>query len=320
MSDNVEKVILRINKKFGENTIGKIGKMPTVKAERISSGSPYFDWAIGGGWPRGKTVELYGPYSSGKSLIALRTIAEAQKKDIECVYLDAENAFDPDFAKLLGVDPDKLVISQLSSGEGIFDIINMLLDSDVGLIVIDSVASLVPKYEEEESMEKQTIGLHARLMSKALRKITGRASKNKTLIIFVNQIREKIGGYGNPEITTGGRALGFYSSLRVEVRRGELLKEEKKIIGQQVKFKVTKSKVGPPFRDGYFIFYHPDPTNLSLELFDTADELVSMLILQGKIIRRAAYYDVFEETFRGREELEQKIRTDKAFREKLMKL
>lgn len=317
MTVDLNKTILKINKKFGENTIGRINKMPTVKTERVSSGSPYLDWAIGGGWPLGKTIELYGPYSSGKSLIALRTIAEAQKQGRKCVYLDAENAFDPNFAKLLGVDIDKLIISQISEGEEIFDIIDMLLEVDVSIIVVDSVASLVPRYEAEESIEKQTMALQARLMSKAMRKITGKAAKNKTLIFFVNQIREKIGVYGNPEITSGGRALGFYSSLRVEVRRGELLKDDKRIIGQQVKFRVVKSKVCPPWRDGYFLFYHPDPLNVELGLFDKADELVSMLLIQGKIKRRGAYYDVAGKTFQGREELEREIRNNNKFAKKL---
>jgi len=317
---DLNKAILRINKKFGENTIGKIGKMPTIKVERISSGSPYLDNCIGGGWPLGKTIELYGPYSSGKSLIALRTIAQAQKLGKNCVYLDAENAFDPKFAKRLGVDIDKLVISQISAGEEIFDIVDILLESDVAVIVVDSVASLVPKYEIEESIEKQTMALQARLMSKALRKLTGKAAKNKTLIFFVNQIREKIGAYGNPEITSGGRALGFYASLRVEVRRGEFLTDNKRKIGQQVKFKVTKSKVCQPYRDGYFLFYYPDTKNPDSELFDTADELVSMLLIQDKIKRRGGYYDVLNKTFQGREELEQAIRTKPKFKEKLTKL
>ena len=317
---DLNKAILRINKKFGENTIGKIGKMPTIKVERISSGSPYLDNCIGGGWPLGKTIELYGPYSSGKSLIALRTIAQAQKLGKNCVYLDAENAFDPKFAKRLGVDIDKLVISQISAGEEIFDIVDILLESDVAVIVVDSVASLVPKYEIEESIEKQTMALQARLMSKALRKLTGKAAKNKTLIFFVNQIREKIGAYGNPEITSGGRALGFYASLRVEVRRGEFLTDNKRKIGQQVKFKVTKSKVCQPYRDGYFLFYYPDTKNPDSELFDTADELVSMLLIQDKIKRRGGYYDVLNKTFQGREELEQEIRTKPKFKEKLTKL
>lgn len=318
---NLNRTILKINKKFGENTIGKIGEMPTIKAERVSSGSPYLDWAIGGGgWPLGKTIELYGPYSSGKSLIALRTIAQAQKLGKKCVYLDAENAFDPNFAKLLGVNTDDLVISQISAGEEIFDIVDILLESDVAIIVVDSIASLVPKYEMEESIEKQTMALQARLMSKALRKLTGKAAKNKTLIFFVNQIREKIGSYGNPEITSGGRALGFYASLRVEVRRGDFLTDNKKKIGQTIKFRVTKSKICQPYRDGYFLFYYPDSKNPDLKLFDTADELVSMLLLQGKIKRRGSYYDVVGKTFQGREELEQEIRSNKKFREKVKKL
>ena len=321
MTDNLDKTILSINKKFGENTIGKLDKMPTVVAERVSSGSPFLDWTIGGGWPLGRTVELYGYPSSGKSLIALRTVAEAQKSGLKCVYIDSENAFEPEFAKKIGVDMNNLVLSQVSAGEDTFNIIDMLLDSgDVSVIVVDSVASLVPQYELNEAIEKQTIGLHARLMSKALRKITGKVGKNKTLIIFINQIREKIGVYGNPEITTGGRALGFYASLRVEVRRGEIIKENKKPLGQHVKFKVNKSKISPPFRDGYFIFYYFDPDNPSLELFDTADELVSMLLVHGKIDRRGAYYDIVGETFQGREELENEIRNNVKFKEKLLKI
>jgi len=317
----LNKAILEINKKFGENTIGRITDMPTVKTDRLSSGSPFLNWTIGGGWPRGRTIELYGPFSSGKSLIALRTVAEAQKQGFKCVYLDSENAFDPKFAKRIGVNPDEIVISQISQGEQVFDILDMLLDSsDVAVVVVDSVAALVPEYEEKEAIGKQTIGLHARLMSKAMRKITGKASRNKTLIIFINQIREKIGAYGNPEITTGGRALGFYSSLRVEVRRGELLKDEKRVVGQQVKFKVTKSKVCQPFRDGYFMFYYPDSNAPKVELFDRADEMVSMLLIQGEVKRRGAYYDAGGKTFQGREELEREIRTNNKFEKKMLKL
>ena len=170
-------------------------------------------------------------------------------------------------------------------------------------------------------MEKQTIGLHARLLSKALRKITAKASKNKTLILFINQIREKPTHYGNPNITTGGRALGFYASLRVEVARGELIQEDKKVIGQQVKFKVTKSKVSPPFRDGYFIFYHPNLESKDSQIvFDDADELVSMLLIQDKIKRRGSWYDALGESFQGREELENKIRKDNKFKEQLINL
>lgn len=320
-TNKLEKAILEINKKFGENTIGKIGKLPSIETERVSSGSPYLDWAIGGGWPLGRTIELYGVFSSGKTLIALRTVAEFQKLGKSVVYLDSENAFSPDFAKNIGVDSDNLVISQISAGEEVFDIIDKLLDTEVSLIVIDSVASLLPNYEADNEMDKQTIGLHARLMSKGLRKITAKAAKNKTLIIFINQIREKPTTYGNPNVTTGGRALGFYSSLRVEVSRGDLIEEDKKVIGQQVKFRVTKSKVSPPFRDGYFLFYHPDLEAKTPQIvFDESDELVSMLLLQNKIIRRGAYYDVLGRTFQGREEMEKEIRDNKEFREELNNL
>jgi recombination protein RecA len=320
-TNKLDKAILEINKKFGENTIGKIGKLPSIETERVSSGSPYLDWAIGGGWPLGRTIELYGVFSSGKTLIALRTVAEFQKLGKSVVYLDSENAFSPDFAKNIGVDSDNLVISQISAGEEVFDIIDKLLDTEVSLIVIDSVASLLPNYEADNEMDKQTIGLHARLMSKGLRKITAKAAKNKTLIIFINQIREKPTTYGNPNVTTGGRALGFYSSLRVEVSRGDLIEEDKKVIGQQVKFRVTKSKVSPPFRDGYFLFYHPDlETKTPQVVFDESDELVSMLLLQNKIIRRGAYYDVLGRTFQGREEMEKEIRDNKEFREELNNL
>lgn len=321
MPDNLAKTILQINKKFGENTIGTLKNMPTIVADRVLTGSPYLDWCIGGGFPLGRTVELYGPFSSGKTLIALRTVAQAQKAGLKCVYLDCENAFEPKIAEKIGIKTDELVVSQISAGEDTFDVIDMLLDSeDVSMIVVDSVASLVPTYESENPMEKQTIGLHARLMSKGLRRITGKASKNKTLVLFINQIREKPTLYGNPETTTGGRALGFYASLRVEVRRGEILEENKKAIGQQVKFKVTKSKVCPPFRDGYFIFYYFDSENPPIELFDTADELVSMLLIHGKINRRGAYYDVAGKTFQGREELENEIRSNDEFRKELIEI
>jgi recombination protein RecA len=321
MTDKIEKILNELNKTYGANTIGRLKDMPTIKTERVSTGSPYLDWATGGGWPLGRTIELYGPFSSGKSLISLRTIVEFQKLGKQVAYLDSENAFDPAFAEVIGVNTKDLIISQISSGEEVFNIIDKLLETEIALIVVDSVASLVPLYEEENEMEKQTIGIHARMMSKAMRRITGKTSKNKTLILFINQIREKVGSYGNPETTTGGRALGFYASLRVDVRRGELMEENKRIIGQHVKFKVTKSKVSPPFRDGYFIFYHPDLESKNKQVvFDDADELVSMLLIQGIIKRRGAWYDVLGKSFQGREELEAEIRKDDKFKEELKKL
>jgi len=321
MTDKLDKTINEINKVYGNCTIGRLKDMPTIETERVSTGSPYLDWCVSGGWPLGRSVELYGNPSNGKSLLALRTIVEFQKLGKKVVYLDSEQGFDPRFAKIIGVDIDNLIISQISGGEDVFDIIDKLLDTEVALIVVDSVASLLPQYEEENPMEKQTIGLHARLLSKGLRKITGKASKNKTLILFINQIRQKPTNYGNPNIVTGGLALGFYASIRVEVTRGELIEENKKVIGQQIKFRVTKSKVCQPFRDGYFIFYHPDLESKDKQVvFDDADELVSMLLIQGKIIRRGPIYDILGQSFKGREELENEIRNNKEFKEKLIKL
>ena len=318
----LDKLIDTLNKRFQANVIGRLGSMPSIETERVSSGSPYLDWALGGsGWPLGRTAEVFGNPSTGKSLIALRTAAEFQKLGKSVAWLDSEAGFSPKFAKLVGVDLDKLVISQISAGEDAFDIISALLDTEVSLIVVDSVAALVPQFELDESMEKQTIGLHARLLSRGLRLITGKAARNKTLILFINQLREKVGAYGNPLTVTGGRALGFYSSIRVEVTRGELILEDKKAIGQQIKFKVTKSKVSPPFREGYFLFYYPDmEATDSQVIFDEADELVSMLLIQNKITRRGAYYDVTGRTFQGREELEKEIRDNPDFKKQLNEL
>lgn len=189
----LEITIQALKKKYGDETIGKVTSLKDVEMTRLSSGSPFLDWAIGGGWPLGRTVELYGPYSSGKSLIALRTIASAQKENRACVYIDAERAFDPDFAAVLGVDLDKLILVREAEGEKVFNIIDKLLEGDVSIIAVDSVASLVPLFEEESPLEQQTVALQARLMSKALRKLTGRIGKSNTLVIFVNQIREKVG-------------------------------------------------------------------------------------------------------------------------------
>ena len=311
--ENLEKTILEIKKQYGNEIIGKVTSLKNVEMKRVSSGSPFLDWAIGGGWPLGRTVELYGPYSSGKSLIALRTIASAQRENRVCVYVDAEQAFDPKFAALLGVDLDKLILVRETEGEKVFNIIDRLLEGDVSIIAVDSVASLVPLFEEESPLEQQTMALQARLMSKALRKLTGRIGKSNTLVIFINQIREKLGSYGNPEITSGGRALGFYSSVRVEVRRGDWIQENKKKIGQVVKFRVTKSKICPAWREGYFKYLYGG-------VIDEVDELVSMLLLSGKVSRRGAWYYIGDDKFNGREELENRIREDNKFKDKLLKL
>ncbi len=301
--NKLEKVVLEIRKKYGAEVIGLIKDLKQVELERISTGSVYIDWALGGGWPRGRTVELYGPYSAGKSLIALRTIISAQKEGLSCVFIDAERAFDPKFAEKLGVDLDKLVLVREAEGEVVFNIVEKLLEGEVDIIVVDSVASLLPTYESENPIEKQTVALQARLMSKALRKLTGKIGKTNTLVIFINQIREKIGTYGNPETTSGGRALGFYASVRVEVRKGDWLKENKQKIGQEIRFRVTKSKICPPWKEGLLKYYYGG-------VFDKMTELISLGIITNVIKRTGSYYNILEQSFLGRNGLESALQVD----------
>lgn len=235
--------------------------MKNITAERIPSGIPNLDEAIGGGFPMRRTVELYGIPSSGKSLIAMKVISEAQKMGKECIYMDVEDAFDPVFAKALGVNTDQLVIVQSSVGEPTLDILCRLLPSKPGVIVVDSVAALVTMGEmEEESFEKQFMAPKARLMSRSLAKIN--ALNQGTLIMFINQLRSTMAMYGPPTTTTGGRALGHYASIRVEVKKTELLHEDDKktkpVTGQVVGFNITKNKTAPPFKTGSFKFIYKD--------------------------------------------------------------
>ena len=305
---NISKVILEINKKYGDNTIGYVSGMKTLDIERTSSGSTLLDWALGGGWPLGRFCELYGHFSSGKSLICLKTIAAAQKRGMSCVYIDAENGFDPVFATSVGVDVNKLLLSQLSQGESAIDLVNNLLEAKIDLIVVDSVAALVPKVEMEEEMEHLNIAPAARLMSKGLRKMN--ALNMNTLVLFINQIRMSPGSYGNPEVTTGGKALGHYASIRLEVRRGDFLKDKEQPIGQVVKFKVTKNKTAPPYRQGYFNFYYTGG-------IDLAEELVTLGLQENKITKRGAWLDIGGESFQGRPALEEKLAKDDVFYEKV---
>jgi len=311
--NDLNKTILKIKKKFGEETIGKVKDLKQVAIEKISTGSPYLDWATNGGFPRGRTVEIYGPYSSGKTLCVLRTIISAQKLGLSCVFIDSERAFDPKFAEKLGVDLSKLILVRETEGEKVFNIIDMLLQGDVGIITVDSVASLVPQFEAEENIERQTMALQARLMSKALRKLTGAISKSNTLVIFINQVREAVGKYGNPEVTSGGRALGFYASLRVEIRKGDWILEDKKKIGHVIKFRVTKSKICPAWKEGQFKYYYKG-------FFDEESEILNLLLISGKIKRMGAWYEVLGKRFQGKQELTDYIKKDKKFKEKLLKL
>jgi recombination protein RecA len=252
----LENALRDIEKEFGKGAIMKLGEAAAkMNVEVIPTGSLPIDIALGvGGVPRGRVVEIFGPESSGKTTVALHIIAEAQKLEGIAAFIDAEHALDPIYAKKLGVDIDNLLISQPDNGEQALEIAEALVRSAaIDVIVIDSVAALVPKNEIEGDMGDSHVGLHARLMSQALRKLTGIISKSRTTVIFINQIREKVGvTFGNPEVTTGGRALKFYASVRLDVRKKETLKQGTDVVGSRTKVKVVKNKVAPPFRQAEF--------------------------------------------------------------------
>jgi recombination protein RecA len=255
MDDNKIKAlnfaITQIEKNYGKGSIMKLGELPKIQLNTISSGALSIDLALGiGGYPRGRIIEIYGPEASGKTTLSLHAVAEAQKKGGTCAYIDVENALDASYAKKIGVNIDELLLSQPDYGEQALEIVETLVRSGaVDVIVIDSVAALVPKAEIEGEMIDVQMGLQARLMSKALRKLTAIVNKSKTIVIFVNQVREKIGFVlGNPEVTSGGRALKFYSSVRIEVRRTQSLKSGVDIIGNKTRIKIVKNKVAPPFK------------------------------------------------------------------------
>jgi recombination protein RecA len=252
----IEAAVSQIEKQFGKGSVMKLGqKEAAIKIEAIPTGSIAFDLALGiGGFPRGRVVEVFGPEATGKTTLALHVIAEAQKKGGQAAFIDAEHAMDPTYAASVGVDVDNLLISQPDYGEQALEIAEVLVRSGaVDVIVVDSVAALVPKAELEGEMGDAHMGLQARLMSQALRKLTAIVARSKTCFIFVNQMREKIGIFiGNPETTTGGRALKFYSSMRIDVRRITSLKDGDTIVGNRVKVKIVKNKMAPPFRDAEF--------------------------------------------------------------------
>ena len=251
----LEVALSQIEKQFGKGSVMKLGEYQAMNVEAIPTGALGLDIALGiGGVPRGRIIEIFGPESSGKTTLALHIIAEAQKMNGEAAFIDAEHALDPVYAKHLGVDIDNLIVSQPDTGEQALEITESLVRSGaLDVIVVDSVAALVPKAEIDGDMGDSHMGLQARLMSQALRKLAGAINKSKTVIIFINQLREKIGVmFGNPETTTGGRALEFYASVRLDIRKIENIKQDGEIVGNRARVKVVKNKVAPPFREAEF--------------------------------------------------------------------
>lgn len=257
---NLRRVVAQLNKKYGESTIGVLSEMKNISIDRVPTGINVLDSIVGGGFPKGGIVELFGAYSSGKSLISFLTIKKAQELGLDCVFLDCENSFDPEFATKLGVDMKKLIVTQVSIGEDVIDLIADLLKAQPGLIVLDSIASMITRAELTEPMDTNFMAVRARLLSRGLAKIN--ALNKKTLIILINQIRNTLQLYGSPTTSVGGNALRHYVSCKIEVKQGDKLTVDNKktgdVIGQTVNLRVVKNKVGQPWKQGSFKFFYED--------------------------------------------------------------
>jgi recombination protein RecA len=317
----IEMAVGQIEKQFGKGSIMRLGSKDVVaQIPAISTGAVSLDYALGiGGMPRGRVIEIFGPESSGKTTLALQVIAEAQKTGGMAAFVDAEHALDAQYAKKLGVDLDNLLVSQPDNGEQALEIVEVLVRSGgVDVVVVDSVAALVPRAEIEGEMGEAQMGLQARLMSQALRKLTGIVSKSKTCLIFINQLREKIGVmFGNPETTTGGRALKFYASVRVDIRRIGAIKDGDVVVGGRTRVKIVKNKVAPPFREAEFDVMYGEGISREGDLLDLA--------VDKKIVEKSGTWFAYagERLGQGRENVKQFLKdnpaTFKAIEEKVRK-
>ena len=275
-ADALDETLKQIQKLFGKGAVMRLGEREAVDVDAIPSGSLLLDEALGvGGYPKGRIIEIFGPESSGKTTLALHAIAECQKNGGRAAFIDAEHAIDPIYAKNLGVDINELILSQPDNGEQALEIAEMLAGSgSINLIVVDSVAALVPQAELDGEMGDSSVGLQARLMSKAMRKIAGILNKKECAVIFINQLREKVGVmYGNPETTSGGRALKFYASIRIDIRRTEAIKQGSEIIGNTCRIKIVKNKVSPPFKQCEIDIIYGQGISKEAEVLDRAVEL-----------------------------------------------
>jgi len=307
--------IEQIQKQFGKGAIMKLGERPTTAVDVIKTGILPLDLALGvGGLPKGRVIEIFGPESSGKTTLCLSTIAQVQKQGGVAAFVDVEHALDPSWAKTLGVNLDDLLVSQPDTGEQALEIVETLIRSGgVDLVVVDSVAALVPRVEIEGEMGEAQIGLQARLMSQALRKLTGVVSKSKSTIIFTNQIRLKIGiMFGNPETTPGGLALKFYASVRMDVRKIETLKKNNQVYGARIRIKIVKNKVAPPFKEAEIV--------ITQNGVDKEEGIIDAAIATGVLVRSGSFIKFDEKVVgHGKEEVKELIKKDATLKEKLIK-